>query len=104
MENNEITFSKLMDSSQEEFTEYCKDKDLGYLCNFRALVVSTYEDVVKIKEGLVNKIQDNNIQEGSPEHESIKNLFTVLFRIEGKSILLDTFIKDLERASKEELS
>lgn len=100
--NDEKTFGDIIDSTQDEFKVFCADKDLGYLKSLNVLFAQTYTEVVAVKDGLLKKINDSHLEKNSPEHEAVKNLFSVLFRIEGKSIIVSNIIKERDQAFKQE--
>ena len=54
--SNVSELGQLIDCTEEEFREFCKDKDLGYLSSFHNLMVQTFNEVQKIKDELVQKI------------------------------------------------
>lgn len=89
---NEI--GKLIDCTEEEFREYCSDKDLGYISSFHNLMVQTFNEVQKLKDELVQKLAHKESVDRTPEEQStLEGLYSKLLRIEQRVYILREIIK-----------
>ena len=93
-------FGQLIDCTEEEFKEYCADKDLGYIHSLHNLMVQTFNQVQEIKNELVQKMSKS--EEKSEESISILNgLYSKLLRVEQRVFILREVIKSRELSSQE---
>lgn len=88
----------LIDCSEEEFTSFCKDKDLGYLSSFHNLLVQTYNEVCGMKEELVEKMCADGCEATEEETTLLEGLYAKLLRIEHRVFLLKDIIRDRTHA------
>ena len=83
---------QLIDCPEEEFREFCADKDLGYLSSFHNLMVQTFNEVQEIKDDLVKNLAKK--LERTPEEQStLEGLYSKLLRIEQRVFILRDLIK-----------
>lgn len=85
-----MTFSELVDCSNEEFLDFCKDKELGYLMGLFNLFAKTYEEVREIKDGIVEKIvAGTDAGENTDDHQKVLiGLYSKMFLIEEKAFIV----------------
>ena len=93
--SNHTELGQLIDCTEEEFKEYCSDKDVGYLSSFHNLMVQTYNEVQKLKDDLVSKLaRDSRDRERTPEEQSVlEGLYSKMLRIEQRVFILRDLIK-----------
>lgn len=92
----EITeMGQLIDCTEEEFREFCKDKDLGYISSLHNLMVQTFNEVQKLKDELVSLISKKSTSDQTDEEKSTLNgLYSKLLRIEQRVFILREIIKE----------
>ena len=92
----EITeMGQLIDCTEEEFREFCKDKDLGYISSLHNLMVQTFNEVQKLKDELVSLISKKSITDQTDEEKStLQGLYSKLLRIEQRVFILREIIKE----------
>lgn len=93
MNNNAFDLGQLIDCTEEEFKDYCKDKDLGYIHSFHNLMVQTFNEVQKIKDELVT-LMSNNPELKVSEQSTLEGLYAKLIRIEHRVFILRDIIKE----------
>ena len=93
--SNHTELGQLIDCTEEEFKEYCKDKDVGYLSSFHNLMVQTYNEVQKLKDELVSHIakQSKNREQTPEEKSTLEGLYSKMLRIEQRVFILRDLIK-----------
>lgn len=85
----------LIDCPEEEFREFCKDKDLGYVSSFHNLMVQTYNEVQKLKDDVVTHLSTKSLEERTDEEKStLEGLYSKLLRIEQRVFILREIIKE----------
>ena len=88
---------QLIDCTEEEFREFCKDKDLGYISSFHNLMVQTFNEVQKLKDELVALMGKKLTTEQTEEEKStLQGLYSKLLRIEQRVFILREIIKERE--------
>lgn len=92
MSNVTTELGQLIDCTEEEFREFCKDKDLGYISSFHNLMVQTYNEVQKIKDELVSKMA--KAEQTEEEKSTLQGLYSKLMRIEQRVFILRDIIKE----------
>lgn len=92
----EITeMGQLIDCTEEEFREFCKDKDLGYISSFHNLMVQTFNEVQKLKDELVSHMGKKSVTEQTDEEKStLHGLYSKLMRIEQRVFILREIIEE----------
>lgn len=92
----EITeMGQLIDCTEEEFREFCKDKDLGYISSLHNLMVQTFNEVQKLKDELVSLISKKSTSDQTDEEKSTLNgLYSKLLRIEQRVFILREIIEE----------
>lgn len=96
--SNTTELGQLIDCTEEEFRNFCADKDLGYVSSFHNLMVQTFNEVQKIKDDLVQTMCKS--AEKNPEAQNVLNgLYSKLMRIEQRVFILREIIKDRELKS-----
>lgn len=100
---DEEKFSNLIDCSEEEFSEYCSDKSLGYLLSFKLFLASAYQNIVSIKEDLVKKIKDESLPEDSAEVRLLNKIYVELMKLEHRILLCNSFIGKKSKQCEQEL-
>lgn len=92
----EITeMGQLIDCTEEEFREFCKDKDLGYISSLHNLMVQTFNEVQKLKDELVSLISKKSVADQTDEEKSTLNgLYSKLMRIEQRVFILREIIEE----------
>ena len=93
IESVKTELGQLIDCSEEEFLNYCADKDVGYLSSFHNLMVQTYNQVHNIKNELVTLMSENSELKES-EQNTLEGLYAKLLRIEQRVFLLRDLIKN----------
>ena len=92
---NTTELGQLIDCTEEEFREFCKDKDLGYVQSFHNLMVQTFNEVQKLKDELVtflsSKPKDARTEE---EKTTLEGLYSKLMRVEQRVFILREIIKE----------
>lgn len=86
--------SQLIDCSEEDFREYCKDKDLGYVSSLHNLFLQTYNQVSDINKSLVQTTAEAQ-KRGEPTEKHIstlEGLHSKLLRIEQRVFILREII------------
>ena len=93
--SNHTELGQLIDCTEEEFKEYCNDKDVGYLSSFHNLMVQMFNEVQKLKDELVSKIaKESKFREQTPEEKStLEGLYSKMLRIEQRVFILRDLIK-----------
>lgn len=93
--SNTTEFGQLIDCTEEEFKEYCADKDVGYLSSFHNLMVQMFNEVQGIKDELVSKIaKESRVREQTAEEKSVlEGLYSKMMRIEQRVFILRDLIK-----------
>ena len=76
---------QLIDCTEEEFREFCKDKDLGYVSGMHNLMVQTFNEVQKLKDEL---------EQTDEEKSTLEGLYSKLMRIEQRVFILREIIKE----------
>ena len=95
MTNIPTELGQLIDCTEEEFREFCKDKDLGYISSFHNLMVQTFNEVHKLKNELVVAVGKKPKEEQTEKEKSTLNgLYSKLMRIEQRVFILREIIKD----------
>ena len=91
-----ITYmGQLIDCTEEEFREFCKDKDLGYVSGMHNLMVQTFNEVQKLKDELVSMLAKKSKKEQTDEEKStLEGLYSKLMRIEQRVFILREIIKE----------
>lgn len=95
IESVKTELGQLIDCSEEEFLNYCADKDVGYLSSFHNLMVQTYNQVQNIKDELVAKMSKSEVQT-LEEKTTLEGLYAKLLRVEQRVFLLRDLIKGRE--------
>lgn len=92
----EITeMGQLIDCTEEEFREFCKDKDLGYISSLHNLMVQTFNEVQKLKDELVSLVGKKSKAEQTEEEKStLQGLYSKLLRIEQRVFILREIIEE----------
>lgn len=92
----EITeMGQLIDCTEEEFREFCKDKDLGYISSLHNLMVQTFNEVQKLKDELVTLISKKSTNDQTDEEKStLQGLYSKLLRIEQRVFILREIIEE----------
>lgn len=92
----EITeMGQLIDCTEEEFREFCKDKDLGYISSLHNLMVQTFNEVQKLKDELVTLISKKSPADQTDEEKStLQGLYSKLMRIEQRVFILREIIEE----------
>lgn len=92
----EITeMGQLIDCTEEEFREFCKDKDLGYISSLHNLMVQTFNEVQKLKDELVSLISKKSTADQTDEEKStLQGLYSKLLRIEQRVFILREIIEE----------
>lgn len=83
----------LIDTNAEDFREFCKGEDLGYLSSFHNLLVQTYNQVKEIKDQLVAKIKVERLSEDSAEKKTLDGVYMKLMLTEEKVFIVREIIK-----------
>lgn len=93
--SNHTELGQLIDCTEEEFKEYCADKDVGYLSSFHNLMVQTFNEVQKLKDDLVHKIAKDSHYGGdvSQEQTVLEGIYSKMLRIEQRVFILRDLIK-----------
>lgn len=93
--SNHTELGQLIDCTEEEFKEYCADKDVGYLSSFHNLMVQMFNEVHKLKDDLVSKIaKESRTREQTAEEKSVlEGLYSKMLRIEQRVFILRDIIK-----------
>ena len=93
--SNTSELGQLIDCTEEEFRNFCADKDLGYVSSFHNLMVQTFNEVQKLKDELVAKMCKS--PDRNPEEQNVLNgIYSKLMRIEQRVFILRDIIKDRE--------
>ena len=94
--SNNSELGNLIDATEEEFREYCEDKNVGYLSGFHNLLVQTFNQVQGIKDELVSQMSktDKESEEYSSQQTVLEGLYSKLMRIEQRVFILRDLIKD----------
>ena len=92
---NKTELGQLIDCTEEEFKEFCKDKDVGYLSSFHNLMIQTFNEVHKLKDELVSHLaKASHTREKTPEEQStLEGLYSKMLRIEQRVFILRDLIK-----------
>ncbi len=89
---------QLIDSTEEEFRQFCKGKNIGYLKSLHNLLCQTYHEVSFTNNALVEKT--SKLNEDAPEYaeckKTLEGLFSKLLRIEQRVVILKELTKSLE--------
>ena len=86
---------QLIDCTEEEFREFCKDKDLGYVSGMHNLMVQTFNEVQKLKDELVSMLAKKRKEEQTDEEKStLEGLYSKLMRIEQRVFILREIMKE----------
>lgn len=85
---------RLIDCTEEQFLDFCKSKDVGYLSSFHNLMVQTYNEVQHIKNELVEKMATYEIATTEDSTKTLEGLYLKLMRIEQRVFMLKGLIKD----------
>lgn len=93
MSNVKTELGQLIDCTEEEFREFCKDKDLGYISSFHNLMVQTFNEVQKLKDELVVKMSKSK-ERSAEEKSTLEGLYSKLMRIEQRVFILRGIMKD----------
>ena len=91
--SNTTELGHLIDCTEEEFREFCKDKDLGYISSFHNLMVQTFNEVQKIKDELI-AIMSKNPELRDSEQSTLQGLYSKLMRVEQRVFILREIIKE----------
>lgn len=83
---------QLIDCTEEEFREFCSDKDLGYLSSFHNLMVQTYNEVQEVKDEFVKALA-KKVERDPKEQSILEGLYSKLMRIEQRVFILRDIIK-----------
>lgn len=95
MSTIQTELGQLIDCTEEEFREFCKDKDLGYISSFHNLMVQTFNEVQKLKDELVTHLGKKPTAERTAEEQStLEGLYSKLMRIEQRVFILREVIKE----------
>ena len=93
--SNVSELGQLIDCTEEEFREFCKDKDLGYISSFHNLMVQTFNEVQKIKDEFVSYMSNKPVEEQTDEDKSIlQGLYSKLLRVEQRVFILREIIEE----------
>lgn len=93
--SNVTELGQLIDCTEEEFREFCKDKDLGYISSFHNLMVQTFNEVQKIKDEFVSHMGSKPVENHTDEEKSIlQGLYSKLMRVEQRVFILRGIIKE----------
>lgn len=93
--SNTTELGQLIDCTEEEFREFCKDKDLGYISSFHNLMVQTFNEVQKLKNDLVDVLGRKPKSERTEEEQNILHgLYSKLMRIEQRVFILRDIMKE----------
>ena len=84
---------QLIDCTEEEFREFCQDKDLGYLSSFHNLMVQTFNEVQEIKDELVKTLAKKTGERTPQEQSTSEGLYSKLMRIEQRVYILRECIR-----------
>lgn len=95
--SNTTEMGHLIDCTEEEFREFCKDKDLGYISSFHNLMVQTFNEVQKLKDEFVSYMGGKSPEDQTDEEKStLQGLYSKLMRIEQRVFILREIIKERE--------
>lgn len=84
---------QLIDCPEEEFRDFCKDKDLGYLSSFHNLMVQTFNEVQELKDDLVKNLAKKTGDNTPQEQSVLEGMYSKLMRIEQRVFILRELIK-----------
>ena len=86
---------QLIDCTEEEFREFCKDKDLGYIHSFHNIMVQTFNEVQKLKDELVVLMSSKGKEnQTAKEKDTLQGLYSKLLRIEQRVFILREIMKE----------
>lgn len=87
--SNMTELGQLIDCTEEEFREFCKDKDLGYISSFHNLMVQTYNEVQNVKDEFVKVLGSKPKSERTTEEQNtLHGLYSKLMRVEQRVFIL----------------
>ena len=93
------SLGEIIDCSEDEFREYCSDKNVGYLTNLHNLMVQTYNHTSDTNKALVAKV--STMKKGSEEFieavSTLNGLFSKLLRIEQRVFIIRELIDKLNK-------
>lgn len=94
----DLTFGKIVDMNEGEFREFLSNKDLGFCISLYKLMCLQYQQLVDLKDKVIN----DNLSSGlSPEQkEGISNVYLAALKLEGKCVILHPYIKQKEQEIK----
>lgn len=93
--SNTTELGQLIDCTEEEFREFCKDKDLGYISSFHNLMVQTFNEVQKVKDELIAYMGKKPVEEQTDEEKStLQGLYSKLMRVEQRVFILREIIEE----------
>ena len=93
--SDKTELGQLIDCTEEEFREYCKDKDLGYIQGFHNLMIQTFNEVQGLKNELVSKMSRvPEEQRTEQEKDTLSGLYSKMLRIEQRVFILRGIIKE----------
>ena len=93
--SNKTELGQLIDCSEEEFREFCKDKDLGYISSFHNLMVQTFNEVQKLKDELVSQMgKKDKSNRTEKEKSTLHGLYSKLMRVEQRVFILREILKE----------
>lgn len=99
--SNTTELGQLIDCTEEEFRDFCKDKDLGYISSFHNLLVQTFNEVQKIKEEFVTYLgKKPEAKRTAEEQSTLQGLYSKLMRIEQRVFILREIIKERNASFK----
>lgn len=93
--SNFTELGQLIDCTEEEFREFCKDKDLGYISSFHNLMTQTFNEVQNIKNELVKVMSGKPRSERTEEEKNtLHGLYSKLMRVEQRVFILREIMKE----------
>lgn len=102
MSTNTVKYiGQLIDCTEEEFREFCEDKDLGYISGLHNLMVQTFNEIQNLKDELV-ALMNTKKRHSKEEKSTLQGLYAELIRVEHRVFILRELIGERQKLSTEE--
>lgn len=84
--DEDITFSKIIDMSPEEFKKYCGGKNATVLLGLKNLLAATYVTVENAKDKVVEMmVKDIGVKQDPAYNKYLQDLYVLLQDLEDKA-------------------
>lgn len=93
--SNETSLGNLVDSTEEEFRDFCSTLSIGYVYSLENLMTKTYNEVRDIKDDLIASVKSGAVKDDDHTRSVLNGMYSKLLRLERNVFILRERKKEL---------